>query len=33
MADDTVQKLPFCNPANPKDGPVFNEYVKLFNTF
>lgn len=24
-ADDTVQKLPFCNPNNVKDNPVINE--------
>ncbi|XP_075984551.1 eukaryotic translation initiation factor 2-alpha kinase-like isoform X2 [Anticarsia gemmatalis] len=26
-ADDTVQKLPFCNPNNVKDGPVLNDLV------
>ncbi|CAH0596457.1 unnamed protein product [Chrysodeixis includens] len=26
-ADDTVQKLPFCNPNNVKDGPVHNDLV------
>lgn len=31
-ADDTVQKLPFCNPTTSKDATNFNEYVtkKIF---
>lgn len=24
-ADDSMQKLPFCNPTNLKGGPVHNE--------
>lgn len=26
-ADDTVQKLPFCNPSNAKDSPVYTDLV------